>query len=498
MKFAIKNKRLISSFLETDTSISFTPISKLDIPPQPPLQPDYPFLIDLQIFLSGRQLLLDEIPFSFTILYEHYLHGYIQFLKGVVKENNHLKCNRCGTIEFHLFSSFLCTRCQQTCNYCRNCIMMGRVSECTPLLVWTGPHPQQNSYKGLQWKGELSPPQKEASDRIVDAIEKRGSLLVWAVCGAGKTEMLFEGIDDALSNDKRVAIATPRTDVVLELTPRLKEAFPSASISSLYGGSVDRHRYSEITITTTHQLFRFYRAFDVVIVDEVDAFPYSADQSLQFAVKKAMKEKATNIFLTATPQKQWQIECNSGKRNHIIIPARYHRQPIPIPRFEWCGNWKKKLQKNYVPGNIRQWVEKRVERSKQALIFFPKIHVMEQALPLFREFCPMIDSVHSEDPKRKEKVMSMRNGDLQLLLTTTILERGVTIPNIDVAVVGAEDQIFTESALVQIAGRVGRSAHFPTGDIVFFHYGKTKAMIEARNQLLRMNRLAAKRGLIDE
>jgi competence protein ComFA len=82
-------------------------------------------------------------------------------------------------------------------------------------------------------------------------------------------------------------------------------------------------------------------------------------------------------------------------------------------------------------------------------------------------------------------------------LTTTILERGVTFPNIDVAVVGAEDDTFTESALVQIAGRVGRSPQFPTGDITFFHYGITRAMIRARNQLLRMNRQARMKGLID-
>ena len=91
----------------------------------------------------------------------------------------------------------------------------------------------------------------------------------------------------------------------------------------------------------------------------------------------------------------------------------------------------------------------------------------------------------------------MRNGTIPILLTTTILERGVTIPNIDVAVVGAEDDTFTESALVQIAGRVGRSPDYPTGDIAFFHFGRSRAMVRARIQLIRMNNEAWKRGLID-
>ena len=93
--------------------------------------------------------------------------------------------------------------------------------------------------------------------------------------------------------------------------------------------------------------------------------------------------------------------------------------------------------------------------------------------------------------------MKLRHGEIQGLLTTTILERGVTIPKVNVAVVGAEEEIFTESALVQIAGRVGRSKEHPHGDCVFFHYGKTNAMLEAIQQIKQMNKEASKRGLLD-
>ncbi len=107
-----------------------------------------------------------------------------------------------------------------------------------------------------------------------------------------------------------------------------------------------------------------------------------------------------------------------------------------------------------------------------------------------------IEGVHAEDPKRAEKVQAFRDGRIPLLVTTTILERGVTVPNIDVAVLGAEDRIFTESALVQIAGRVGRSAQFPNGDIRFFHYGKTREMVAAKRQIERMNKEALERGML--
>ena len=375
--------------------------------------------------------------------------------------------------------------------------MMGRVSQCSALITWTGPAPSFTFSNSLQWQGQLSSSQKEASLKIIDAVRKSRDLLLWAVCGAGKTEMLFEGIEEALRLGKRTAIATPRTDVVLELTPRLQKVFPDVPVASLYGGSPDRHTFAPLVITTTHQLLRFENAFDVMIIDEVDAFPYSADEMLQMAAEKARKKDGPLIFLTATPKEAWQRECDSGKRNCFILPARFHRHPLPIPKFVWCGGWRKEIEKGRLPGSVLKWFQKRLESGKHALIFFPHIELMEQALPLFKAFDARVEAVHSEDPDRKVKVERMRAREILVLLTTTILERGVTFPNIDVAVVGAEDDTFTESALVQIAGRVGRNPKYPDGEITFFIMAALHAMIRARNQLLRMNREARRRGLVD-
>src|SRR5699024_11472258 len=73
---------------------------------------------------------------------------------------------------------------------------------------------------------------------------------------------------------KRVCIATPRADVVRELLPRLQEAFSTVPIEALYGGSKDKEATAQIILSTTHQLLRFQDAFDVLIIDEIDAFPY--------------------------------------------------------------------------------------------------------------------------------------------------------------------------------------------------------------------------------
>lgn len=495
MRFIIQEDKLIPVKTKTENTL---PLGKIHSIPDPPLHPSFRFNPALQEFLIGKQLLVDELPFSLDEIQNHYEHGYLTYRKAINYIGRKPTCVRCGNKDLSWFAYFPCTRCDENCLYCRKCLMMGRVSSCSLLLGWKGqPPPSILSDQPLAWSGTLSAGQKTASEQVVEAVQQNKELLVWAVCGAGKTEVLFQGINTALKAGKRVCITTPRTDVVLELTPRLKAAFPEIKVASLYGGSEDRHLHAPLTIATTHQLLRFYQAFDTVILDEVDAFPYTVEESLQHAADQARKPTSAMIYLTATPNEKWQRECQQGKRNFTTIPARFHRHPLPVPELAWCGNWQKLLHKDKLPANIISWIQTRLQAGKQALIFFPHIPLMEKALPILHELEPKIAAVHAEDPERKVKVQQMRNKGLALLLTTTILERGVTFPNIDVAIIGAEDPIFTESALVQIAGRAGRSAEHPTGNVTFFHYGKTTAMLKAQKQIISMNRQGVERGLID-
>jgi competence protein ComFA len=498
LRFSIVNQRLLPEVLGSKGITEWQPISSFSSLPSIPINSTFSYFSELQQFLVGRALLLDELPFSIEQIHCHYEHGYVTYMKGIIKRNNKWVCGRCGNDDPFYIASFPCARCQEICTYCRRCIQMRRVSTCTPLVRWTGPDVTfQIDRDVLVWDGHLSPGQQMASDAVVEAVRTNSDLLVWAVCGAGKTEVVFQGISEALRQNKRVCIAIPRRDVVQELTPRMQRVFPNVKVVSLYGGSEERHTFSPLVVATTHQLYRFYEAFDCMIVDEVDAFPYSYDKTLQWAVQKARKPKSSLILLTATPTAQWQKECKTGKRRHVMIPARFHRHPLPVPQLQWCGNWKKQMAKGCIPSPIVHWVNERLHQQKQAFLFFPDIDLMKQALPLFRRLDPNIEAVHADDPDRSEKVERMRKGEIPILLTTTILERGVTIPNLDVAVIGADHSIFTESALVQMAGRVGRSPQYPTGNVNFFHYGLTNEMVRAVRHIQRMNTEARKRGLID-
>ncbi len=447
-----------------------------------------PFSKELQQTLQSRHLLRTELPFSDELIEWHIENGYIAVQNSINKRG--YRCNRCGQNDQRYFSFYHSSGKKQL--YCRSCVMMGRVSEDVPLYSWKEEDEPNWQLIKLTWDGELSSGQQKAAKVLIEAISKKEELLIWAVCGAGKTELLFPGIEYALNQGLRVCIATPRTDVVLELAPRLKAAFQGADISALYGGSDDKGRLSPLMISTTHQLLRYKNAFDVMIVDEVDAFPYSADQTLQFAVQKARKKNSTLVYLSATPPQELKRKTLNGKLHSVRIPARHHRKPLPDPRFLWCGNWKKKLNRNKIPPVIMRWIQCHVKEGRPVFLFVPSVSVLEKAAVCFKDMNCRTASVHAEDKHRKEKVQQFRDGQLDLLLTTTILERGVTVPKVQTGVLGAESPIFTESALVQIAGRTGRHKEHADGDVIFFHYGKTKSMLDAKKHIKEMNDLAAK------
>ncbi|MDM5190761.1 DEAD/DEAH box helicase [Bacillus sp. DX4.1] len=447
--------------------------------------------------LEGRQMLLEELAISKDKLARLQKQGYVSFERGVVQTSSRYLCQRCGNREQRLFASFLCKRCKQQCTYCRKCIMMGRVGECTVLVRGIRDLERTPVQRALRWEGTLSQGQKLAALGVTEAVRQRESFFIWAVCGAGKTEMLFYGIEEALRKGERICIATPRTDVVLELYPRLQTVFPGIPTAALYGGSLEHEKEARLVVSTTHQLLRYYRAFDVMIVDEIDAFPYSMDRTLHYAVQQASKERATRIYLTATPSDKWKRKLWNGKQKGAIIPGRYHRHPLPVPRFRWCGNWKKALEKKRIPRVVLEWLHMYLLKQYPIFLFLPHVRYIEEISMLLKEFDVRIEGVHAEDPRRKEKVAAFRKGDIPLLVTTTILERGVTVANLQVAVLGAEEVVFSESALVQIAGRVGRSSSAPKGDVLYFHYGKTEAMLRAKRHIQSMNKRAKKQGLID-
>ena len=418
--------------------------------------------------------------------------------KGVVNG----QCQRCSNQDLYRFQGQDSQGHPLQVAYCRQCIQMGRISSMDDLYYLPDPRGSVLLNPPLvttcmTWQGKLSKEQMRAAKEMVASFQNPDyPHMIHAVTGAGKTEMIFPAIDYILKRGGRVCLASPRIDVCLELAPRLQAAFEGVDLLLLYGEG-DSYRYCPLLVATVHQLLRFKEAFDLLIVDEVDAFPYAGDASLHFAVQRAVKPEGKLVYLTATPDKELKQLVEKGRLKETVLPARYHGYPLPEPGFVWVGDWRKAIDQCQARSRLFRQIKTFLERPGSKLIFVPQIKDAENLYAWLKEKWPL-DVVHSKDPKRKDKVQALRNGYLEGLITTTILERGVTFTNCQVYILGANDPIFNQAALVQMSGRAGRKKDYPWGQVTYAHQGVSQAMLAARREIRRMNQLARKQDLLND
>jgi len=403
-------------------------------------------------------------------------------LLSMRKEKEQLVCQRCGSKveeEWHLpVGAF----------YCRECLIMKRVRNDEPLYYF----PQEDFPRQdvLKWSGQLTPFQERVSMGLLQAVDKKEPSLVHAVTGAGKTEMIYQVVAKVINRGGAVCLASPRIDVCLELYKRLQSDF-TCKISLLHGESEPYFR-TPLVVATTHQLLKFYQAFDLLIVDEVDAFPYVDNPILYHAVNNCVKESGLKIFLTATSTDELDKKVKQGELKRLSLPRRFHGNPLVIPKPVWLSDFDKHLQKNRLVPKLRRYIEKQRETAYPLLIFASEIEKGERLKEILQRDFPneKIGFVSSVTEDRLQQVQAFRDRELTILISTTILERGVTFPCVDVFVVEANHQLFTKSSLIQIGGRVGRSMDRPTGQLIFFHDGINRSIKKAIKEVKEMNQEA--------
>ena len=302
--------------------------------------------------------------------------------------------------------------------------------------------------------------------------------------------MIYAVVAKVIDQGGTVCIATPRIDVCIELHKRLVQDF-NCPIALLHGESEAYFR-TPLVIATTHQLLKFYRAFDLLIIDEVDAFPYADNPMLYQAVDQSTKEDGLQLFLTATSTDELDKKVKDGRLQPLKLPRRFHGNPLVVPQKVWLQGLEKKLKKDQLPRSLKSHITRQRQTGFPLLLFAPEIKIGQKLATVLEKLFPdeNISFVSSQTENRLDIVEGFRNKDITILVSTTILERGVTFPCVDVMVVEANHRLYTSSSLIQIGGRVGRSMERPTGDLLFFMEGSNRAIEKAIAEIKTMNQEA--------
>lgn len=381
-----------------------------------------------------------------------------------------MKCPRCGNTDpayFHYGSKGF---------YCRRCIRFGRmmVKESSQPAVLMPIREGAQEYL-LQYP--LTPAQKEVSHACASAIAQHQNVLIKAVCGAGKTELTVESISDALRQGKKVCFAIARRQVVLELAQRLSEIFPRTQVIAVCGGHTQVIDCSGIIVCTTHQLYRYTMAFDLLILDEPDAFPFKGDPVLHGIADNACR--GSRIYLTATPDEHLSSLVKKKQLLQLELNRRPHGHDLPVPV----------LKTGPLPYRfllLLQWI--RAHKDHPRMVFVPTIVMAHRLHAVLNRLFPCYECT-SRTEDRDEVIAAFRKEEAGLIVATTVLERGVTVPGADICIWNADHGVFDEAGLIQMAGRAGRSFKSPDGDVLFLLSGRSALAEKCRDEIVRCNRL---------
>lgn len=282
--------------------------------------------------------------------------------------------------------------------------------------------------------------------------------LVCGDVGFGKTEVAIRAAFKAVDNGKQVAVLVPTTILAFQhaktFRERLKD-FPVTidyvnrfrtakqkreTLEGLENGNID-------IIVGTHQLVNKsvkFKNLGLLIVDEEQKFGVAVKEKL-----KTIKENVDVLTLTATPiPRTLQFSLMAARDLSVISTAPPNRYPIEsrVVRFG--------------EEVIRDAVSYEIQRGGQVFFIHNRIENIKEVAGMIQRLVPdaKIGIGHGQmDGKKLEQLMlSFMNGEFDVLVSTTIIESGLDVPNANTIFINNANN-FGLSDLHQMRGRVGRS-----------------------------------------
>ncbi|MCA0985631.1 transcription-repair coupling factor [Halobacillus yeomjeoni] len=343
----------------------------------------------------------------------------------------------------------------------------------------------------MQKEFEMAFPYEETEDQIrcieeikhdMERIRPMDRLLCGDV-GYGKTEVAIRAAFKAIVEGKQVALLVPTTILAQQHYETLQERFQGFGINI---GLMSRFRTKKQQKETTDRLRK--GLVDVIVgthrilskdVQFKDLGLLIVDEEQRFGVKhkekiKQLKHNVDVLTLTATPIPRTLHMSMLGVRDLSVIetpPA--NRFPIQTYVLE------------YNPIFLREAVEREMARDGQVFFLFNRVENIERMAQEISALVPeaRVAFAHGQmNETELENVMfSFLEGEFDVLVSTTIIETGVDIPNVNTLIVYDADRMGL-SQLYQLRGRVGRSNRVA---YAYFTYQKDKVLTEVAEKRLQ-------------
>ncbi|MBF0713890.1 transcription-repair coupling factor [Gemella sp. GH3] len=326
--------------------------------------------------------------------------------------------------------------------------------------------------------------QEKVTSEIKKDMEKNRPMdrLLCGDVGFGKTEVAMRVAFKAVVDSKQVAVLVPTTLLSEQHYNNFKERFSnfpvnievvsrfntskeiSRIVNDLESGKID-------IIIGTHKLLndKFkYKDLGLLIIDEEQRFGVKHKEKI-----KHLKNMIDVLTLSATPIPRSLHMSLIGIRDLSVIETP-PRDRQPIQTFVMSEN----------PNVIREAVLKEVDRQGQVFYVYNRVETIEEKYLELKKLLPEVNIAYAHGrmtQKELENIMiDVINKEYDMLITTTIIETGIDISNVNTLIIEDADK-FGLSQLYQIRGRVGRSSREA---YAYFMYKPFKVLTDSSEKRL--------------
>ena len=308
--------------------------------------------------------------------------------------------------------------------------------------------------------------------------------LVCGDVGYGKTEVAVRACFKAIMGGKQAAFLAPTTILADQHYENFKERFNQFPIKlAMLSRFVDRKNAKRIIeelkkgeidlLIGTHRIIQkdvSFKNLGLMVIDEEQRFGVKDKERL-----KELKANVDCLTLTATPiPRTLHMSLLKIRDMSLLATPPLNRRPIETAIEEHNDE------------RIANAIRKEAERGGQVFFLHNRIEDLVDTRIKIQRLLPemLIETAHGQmDGRELEDVMHrFINGGFHVLVSTTIIENGIDIPNVNTIIIDRAD-MYGVSQLYQLRGRVGRSDRLA---YAYLFYPRDKALSEVAMKRLQV------------
>ncbi len=348
-----------------------------------------------------------------------------------------------------------------------------------------GPDSEEQMTFEMDFPYEPTPDQITSLEEIKGDMEKLRPMdrLLCGDVGYGKTEVAIRAAFKAVLEGKQVAVLVPTTILAQQHFETFRERMQEYPVEIQMMSRFRTPKQIKETkegikkgfvdiVVGTHKLLSKdveYKDLGLLIVDEEQRFGVKHKERI-----KALKTNVDVLTLTATPIPRTLHMSLLGVRDLSVIETPpENRFPVQTYVLEQNMNF------------VKEALERELSRGGQAFYLYNRVQSIYQKSEQLSMLMPnaRIGVAHGQMTEREleETMLNFVDGEYDILVTTTIIETGVDVPNANTLIIEDANR-FGLSQLYQLRGRVGRSSRI---GYAYFLHEQNKVLTEVAEQRLQ-------------